>query len=224
MMKKPVIGSGSIWFTADLHLGHKNIVRGCSEWTNTKECRNFDTLAEHDNEIIGNINKYVKEEDILYIIGDFSMGGRENVKKYRNLINCKTIHLIEGNHDTFIIKNAQFADGTFAHDLFTSVNNLLIKKIGKTNFVMCHYAFRSWPNGSRGCIMLHGHNHDNLPPYEKLMQIADDPYLVKTDEFYKTQDCGIEVALRLFGEMRPFSMEEIKNIMETRINLDVDYH
>ncbi len=113
----------NIWFSADWHLGHENIVRGCSKWENKSACRNFKTLKEHDETIINNINKYVGRDDILYFGGDFSLGGRENVFKYRQLINCQTIHFCLGNHDLHIRKNAEFSNGQRAQEIFTSVQD-----------------------------------------------------------------------------------------------------
>lgn len=214
----------NIWFSSDWHLGHKNIVLGCTEWENKNACRKFNTLKEHDNTIIDSINKYVKKGDILYFLGDFSMGGKNNVYKYRQMINCSTIHCCIGNHDLHIEKNCTFDNGSRAHDLFTSVNTRIQKKIGKTDFVMDHYAYRTWNKASRGAIMLHGHSHDSLPPYEKLLQIADDPYLYKTGDFYREMDVGLESAKTITGEWRPFHIDEIRSIMEKKNNLDVDHH
>jgi len=214
----------NIWFSSDWHLGHKNIVSGCSEWKNKFACRNFNTLREHDETIINTINKYVKEDDILYFLGDFSMGGRESVLKYRRMINCRTIHLCLGNHDLHIRKNAIFSDGTRAHDLFTSIQERITKKIAKQSFVLDHYAMRTWDKGHYGAIMLHGHSHDSLIPYEKFLQIADEKQIYKTGDLYKQMDVGLESAFRIFGEWRPFHINEIKEIMEHRINLGVDHH
>lgn len=217
--------SGNIWFTSDTHFGHKNIVRGCSEWKNKTSCRPFDTLKDHDNTIIDNINKYVKRNDILYHLGDFSMGGKENVWKYRDMINCNNIHLCTGNHDIHIIKNSSIMSrDKKAKELFSTVQPIIYKKIGKTNIVMCHYAFRTWDKGNHGSFQLHGHSHNSLPTYEKLLQIADDRQLYKTGDFYKQLDVGLESAYELIGEWRPFHIEDIRHIMNNRINLGVDHH
>ena len=217
--------NNNIWFGADFHMGHKNIVRGITKWKNKLyECRNFNSLKEHDDTIINTINKYVKRDDTLYFIGDWSLGGRENIKKYRERINCKTIHICLGNHDVHIIKNALLADGSRTHDLFTSVNVTIDKKIHGINFVMNHHAHRAWHNGANGAINLHGDAHGSLNPYEKLLEIADDPYLYKTGDLYKQMDVGIDVAYHMFREYRPFHIDEIKHIMEKRINLNIDHH
>lgn len=81
------------WFTADLHLGHKNIIKYCE--------RPFKNSHQMDKEIIHRINEKVAPEDELYIIGDFTLYGSsasEKVKQYLNKINGHKI-LILGNHD-----------------------------------------------------------------------------------------------------------------------------
>ena len=56
--------SKNIWFTADLHLGHRAILRLAN--------RPFSSIDQHDETIIENINKLVKSGDDLYILGDIS--------------------------------------------------------------------------------------------------------------------------------------------------------
>lgn len=93
----------NVYFTSDTHFGHKNIVRGTTEWENARDkVRDFDTLEEHNQVLIDNINGMVKENDILYHLGDWSFGGIENIWEFRRQINCRNIHLILGNHDHHI--------------------------------------------------------------------------------------------------------------------------
>jgi hypothetical protein len=55
------------WFTADFHLGHRNILRYCN--------RPFQSTGEMDEAILGNLNSRVGQSDVLYFLGDFCMGG-----------------------------------------------------------------------------------------------------------------------------------------------------
>jgi len=89
----------NIFFTSDCHFGHYNIIRYCN--------RPFKTLKDMDNTIIKNINERVKEDDMLFHIGDFcfshSSEASQAPKKpfiyYRNQINCRNIIFLRGNHD-----------------------------------------------------------------------------------------------------------------------------
>jgi len=56
----------NVWFTADFHLGHKNIIRYCN--------RPFDTVEEMNRTILDRLNSLVKTNDFLYFLGDFCIG------------------------------------------------------------------------------------------------------------------------------------------------------
>ena len=87
------------FFTADTHLGHTNIIKYCN--------RPFKSTSEMDATIINNINEVVKSDDILYHLGDFSLGNPGYIINYLERINCKKIRLILGNHDKEIRKRPQ---------------------------------------------------------------------------------------------------------------------
>lgn len=88
------------WFSADLHLGHANIIKYCG--------RPFKSLKEMNETLIKNWNERVKPEDIIFFVGDFcfrnSPGGKKGegtitkAKEYENKLNGKFIY-IKGNHD-----------------------------------------------------------------------------------------------------------------------------
>lgn len=220
-----------IWFSGDWHHGHKGIVRGESDWDDKSACRNFDTLKEHNETLIENINKCAKRDDILYCVGDVALGGRDSIYELMSKLNCRTIHLCLGNHDHHIRKNAVIktsVDGTEvkAHSLFASVQDRISKKISSERFVLDHYSLRTWENGHNGSIMLYGHSHGSLPDYEALMQTdvrSRDGEHVKTMEQklkFKTMDVGIDT----HPEWRPYHIDEIKAAMTQRIPLRVDHH
>ena len=116
-----------IWFTSDLHAYHKNISGPTiSEWKTGY--RDFVDEIQMTNFFIEKINENVKDNDILYFLGDWSFGHPYNIKRFRDQINCKTIHFILGNHDSYIRTNKKFIIETgiiYAKDLFSSVQNTL---------------------------------------------------------------------------------------------------
>ena len=81
----------NIWFTADFHLGHKNIIRYCN--------RPFQTVEEMNQEILERLNSRVKANDILYFLGDFCIGPKARAAEFRQKIRCKKIFALAGNHD-----------------------------------------------------------------------------------------------------------------------------
>lgn len=80
-----------LYFTADWHLWHKNIIKYCN--------RPFKHVDEMNKTIIRNYNKRIKEEDEVWFLGDLTMGNDQY--KLQNIIdNLKgTKHLVLGNHD-----------------------------------------------------------------------------------------------------------------------------
>ena len=216
----------NIWITADLHYNHKNLVKGCSEWKNKDACRNFETLEKHNETIVNNINKYVKENDIFYILGDFAMGGRDSVWIFRKKIKCKNIIFIEGNHDNAIHRNVILkTDEGFinAKNLFSQCHQVLEKKIHGKNFFMSHYSHRTWHKAHRGSIHLYGHSHGSLYEYGKGIGAFISPtgeVEYSDTELYKCMDVGIDT----HPEFRPYHINEILKIMEKRQNLNIDHH
>lgn len=55
-----------IYFTADTHFGHKNVIRFCD--------RPFASAEEMDEVMIKNWNSRVRGKDIVYILGDMFFG------------------------------------------------------------------------------------------------------------------------------------------------------
>ena len=83
----------NIFLTADLHLDHENIIKYCNRPYKNKE--------EMYENIINNWNEIVNSQDIVYIIGDFSLRGPKHKMWFEEtlkLLNGSKI-LIYGNHD-----------------------------------------------------------------------------------------------------------------------------
>ena len=195
----------NIWFVSDTHFMHKNLCLGVSEWDDKeKSCRNFQTLEEMNELIVNNINKYVKEDDILYHLGDWSFGGINNIWEFRKQIKCKNIYLVPGNHDYHIKKNKilpqkEYDINIYAHDCFLKILPELTKiKIDKQEIILCHFPLDEWENMDRGSIHLHGHSH-HTKDYTDL------------NMYTKRMDVGMD-----WEEFRPYSWEEIKEIMKER--------
>jgi len=82
-----------VYFTADFHFGHENIIQYCD--------RPFKNAAKMDEWMTRGYNEVVKPEDTVYILGDFTLCGveaTERVGKWVKKLNGRK-HLILGNHD-----------------------------------------------------------------------------------------------------------------------------
>ena len=234
----------NIFFTSDTHFHHKNIVRGCSAWEDRggeQQTRDFDTLEEHDAALVQNINSVVKENDILYHLGDWSFGGLNQIWEFRKRLNCKKIHLILGNHDHHIennkyiqleptnenylrtvdiLGNGQMSCTT--KQLFMEVRDKIrTRKIGGQEMTLDHFAQRIWEKSHHGTWCLYGHSHGTLPDYSifEFYSERNPPFCFEQHRF-KTMDVGVDT----HPEFRPYHFDEIAAIMKNRIPLRVDHH
>lgn len=219
------------YFTSDLHLFQKNIIKKFSRWE-TGGLREFDSIAEMNETILDNINATVTEEDELWILGDlmFSKDPKDLQYIFHN-INCKNINIILGNHDYILRKgrDKQYRFRNIYDYRRISVSYPLEgqdphrdKWKGKQQIILSHYAMRVWDKSHHGSWMLYGHSHDSLDN----MRGQEDERLI-VNSFYgrkKTMDVGIDTAFRVLGEYRPFSFWEIKDIMDNKEVLTIDHH
>lgn len=199
-----------VWITSDTHYNHSNICRGITNWRKPdgsipiNETRDFKSLGIMNDMIVDNINQYVKQDDVLIHLGDWSFGGFEFVQKFRERIICKNIHLILGNHDHHIENNRENIQS-----LFSSVSHYNTLVLDKRNIRLLHYPIDSWNGLNKGDIHLHGHCH--LPNDKKLGK-------------GKRMDVGMDG----HPEFRPYHIvDDILPIMSKQpihSNLEFDHH
>lgn len=222
------------FFTSDTHYRHKNIAsHTCSAWESGY--RDFESLDDHDQSIVKALNKYVAEDDELWHLGDWSFGGIENIWAFRKQLRCKHIHLILGNHDHHIEANKQLPNcktnellmfdvnkegfniktyesighqNAFAQDLFEGVYHVYTSYLKGLPLFMSHYAHRIWNGSHKGFFHLYGHSHDTL----------------EYEQWGRSMDVGVDAAYRLFGEYRPFTEDEVYNILSKRPIKFLDHH
>jgi calcineurin-like phosphoesterase family protein len=208
------------YITADLHLGHANIIEYCkrpflydeiialkAELNNcTDKTRRqiitrqlnyikLQAIQQMNDTLIGNINKVVNSDDTLWIVGDFSMSNIfETVMNYRKRINCKHTILIRGNHD--------YLDNEDYGWIFHQVLDYKEFKYHGNLVVLSHYAMRVWNKAHRGAWHLYGHSHGTLP-----------------DLGNKSFDVGVDC-----WNYKPLSMTQIEAEMSKRTFKPVDGH
>lgn len=213
-MKIQINNKQNIFFCSDPHYGHSGIVMGTSNWDNKNGCRPFQTIKDHDKVLVDNINSVVGEDDVLFCLGDWSFGSYKtgenvsNIRKFREQLACKNIHLLFGNHD-----NEVASDRDGSKDLFASTahyREIIIieqplnqkEKALKQKIVLSHYSHRVWNNMHNGAWMLFGHSHGNLKGVEG-----------------KSMDVGFDT-----NDLKPYSYQEIKRIMSKKENASLDHH
>ena len=142
-----------IWFTSDLHLNNKNVIKYCN--------RPYADQYEMNKALIKNWNSKVSEDDTIYVLGDFIMGMADTIPDI--LAQLKgNIHLIRGNHDSDVKMDYYAKAG-----IPVSWMDTLSYK-GKY-FIMCHFPienqqlFKYMVGDNSEIIFLYGHIHDNAP-------------------------------------------------------------
>jgi calcineurin-like phosphoesterase family protein len=147
----------NVWFTADLHLYHDNIL-----WMNKRPFKNCDEMWEFFK--ADWISK-VKQEDYVFILGDVLWGSQAS--RLANMANSLPGHIciVMGNHD----KEKTGVNGKGSNfDVFESCDRMDFIRVKSQKFgidqliFMSHYPTISWPQKSRGSIMLHGHVHGSM--------------------------------------------------------------
>jgi calcineurin-like phosphoesterase family protein len=165
----------SIWLTADLHLGHENIIRYTG--------RPFANANEMNGALAANILETVKPTDTLYVLGDFAFRPEVFAAYAAMLESACTVVWVHGNHDPKQRRDPLAVD--FKH--------------AKHHFYLCHYPWATWrPN----TVMLHGHCHGNHVPLPEDTR-QQWRYDVGTDtewEGRRYYPVPVEAVLRRMGE------------------------
>jgi calcineurin-like phosphoesterase family protein len=191
-----------VWFTADTHFGHGNIIKYCrrpfmspEEFAAVREdprgkLRLSDaTVKRHDDALLEAINTRVAVDDMLWVVGDFCWGGLVEARHYRDRIRCANVFLVWGNHDRYEIAPA-FSD---------TMEQGMIRVEGQEIWLN-HYPMRSWNKAFHGSWHLYGHVHGRLQREDA----AKPATLVK--------DVGVDAC-----DYRPWSFEELRAYMAPRV-------
>ena len=142
-----------IFFTADTHFNHRNIIRYCN--------RPFADVAEMNEAMIANWNRVVGRRDLVYHLGDFAWGDNRAVLQR---LNGRKV-LILGSHDKSVEKCA---------DLFEKITPLLEVRYEDQHITLCHYCLRVWPRSHYNSWHLYGHSHGKLEPIGKSWDVGVD--------------------------------------------------
>lgn len=141
----------SIFFTADTHFGHQNILKYYPR--RVDKFGGSGNIYSVDQKIIEEWNSHVSKNDDVYHLGDFSMcKSTSYTGRVIEQLNGK-VHLIRGNHDNRTIKKFK--------ELFYSVSEYEEICINKQLIVLFHYPLARWHHMGRGSWHLHGHCHGN---------------------------------------------------------------
>lgn len=180
-----------IWFTSDLHLGHKNIL--------SYDPRPFNSIEEHDSTILANLQTVVDVYDDLYILGDFGFANKDALEFYFTLLpNCNRF-FIKGNHDRSKLHVKLYQKyGTYLGEQ----KRIKIKE-DRQEIVLNHFPMRSWDKSHHNTTFhLYGHHHGGLSP--------------EFSNWGKSMDVGINTNFYF-----PYEYQQIKTLLNGKEIKDI---
>lgn len=135
-----------IWFTSDTHFCHRNILH----LTETP----FHSVQERDEAIIKRWNEVVRENDTVYVLGDFCFGlnSQQIAELLKKLKGIKI--LIKGNHDK--VGPNEKSNGWQEICMYKDI------VIDNRHIVMMHYPIAEWNGAWYGGVHLYGHCHGHF--------------------------------------------------------------
>lgn len=181
----------NIFFTSDTHFNHKNIIKYCK--------RPFESVDEMNEAIIANWNSVVKENDIVFHLGDFCFCKTEKFKEIISRLNGR-IYLVRGNHDNEILKYKEY---------FESINYQMKISVNDQIIYLNHFPFLCFDGSYKcpgGTWQLFGHVHSGTNDDSGL----DCRRLIN---LFPTQyDVGVDN-----NNYTPVSYEQVKEIIDEQV-------
>lgn len=129
------------WIVSDLHHFHSNIMKF------NAATRPYSSVEEMHEAIRDDWNSKVKPNDVIFHLGDFSFGKKEQTQQVLNKLNGNIVW-IAGNHDYALFKQMGLP---YHHYFEVSYDNVKV--------CMMHYAIAAWNQQGRGSSCVHGHSH-----------------------------------------------------------------
>jgi len=142
-----------IYFTADTHFGHTNIMKYCNREANM----NVLDINEHDNKLIQMWNDIVGDNDLVFILGDLCLYGPKKAETLLKQLNGNKI-LIKGNHDTFI------ENKKFDKSLFIYIDDYMEINYKGQKIMLMHYPLQSFKHMCKedhSYLHFFGHIHNS---------------------------------------------------------------
>ena len=167
------------WFTADLHLGHRNIISYCD--------RPFESVGAMNRALISRWNDVVGDDDTVWVLGDFALGAIEETLPLARELRGHLL-LLTGNHDRCWPGHGRRAAGWTDRYLragFAEVRHgTATTDIGGTEVRLCHFPYRGDSHDrdrhvdhrpeDDGAWLLHGHVHERWSQDGRMINVGVD--------------------------------------------------
>jgi calcineurin-like phosphoesterase family protein len=186
----------TIWFTADLHLGHSNIIKYCG--------RPFQDVDEMNSQLIERWNDVVVPDDTVWVVGDFALGKiDETLPLAAELAGHKI--LLAGNHDRCWDghgpKAAGWTDRYLNAGFAKVVQGQLKLKIEGTKVTLSHFPYRGDSQDQdrfldhrpidKGAWLIHGHVHERWAQSGRMINVG-----VVATEFRPISEAEVAAMIR----------------------------
>ena len=144
------------FITSDLHFYHKRIMEFCSK------TRPWNSLEEMHESLIEHWNSKVSQDDIVFHLGDFSFGNKEQTLEVLSKLNGNIVH-IYGNHAKVL-----------RDQIKVTCYDYLEIKYDKTYIVMNHYPQYVWNRSHCGAVHMFGHCHGSFEGQGRMIDVGYD--------------------------------------------------
>lgn len=118
--------------------------------------------------MINRFNSVIGKYDELYLLGDVSLGPRDESEELIKKLNGNK-HLIIGNHDKNIKNSKEFIEITQIKNF-----NFSSKSFPNVHIVLCHYPLASWERKSYNSFHLFAHEHGRYKNTKLSMDVGVD--------------------------------------------------
>lgn len=177
----------TVWFTSDLHIGHKFVAgarRVGSYDAVDRDAVTPEIVQDHNDLVASKWDAVVKKDDIVWVVGDLTGGGY--IQEGLDWIRARpgTKHLVVGNHDKAHPMNT---DSAKYQEVFLGIDEASVGKPRpfksvqmaarrsvkvrgeKVNVMLSHFPFTEdhspearymkWRLRDEGEYLIHGHTH-----------------------------------------------------------------
>lgn len=167
----------NVWFTSDLHIGHKHVAqeRAVEFGAPAVACRPDVAVAWYDEHLAWKWDELVGKDDVVWVLGDLCLQGTRVTNNALEWLRGRPgrKHLIAGNHDNIHpgIERGFAPWATRYLDVFNTVGTFARKRIAGKNVLMSHFPYQGsgdhtfeerytqWRLPDMGEWLLHGHTH-----------------------------------------------------------------
>lgn len=177
----------TVWFTSDLHLGHRMVagLRGFGT-----EGESWVDIPAHDAALAKRWDALVDKRDTVWVLGDLCLQSRTATDRALEWIGSRpgTKHLVAGNHDR--VHPGCERQG-YKHlrqylEVFESVQPFARRRILGQDVLMSHFPysgdhtaedrFPEWRLPDTGKWLLHGHTHSRSAGEGRMIHVGVDAW------------------------------------------------